>query len=166
LEPRGINNGQPSLWARLFDQLPIAASERVLHLGCGTGYHTAVAAEPVGAAGRITGVEIDPQLAARAGTALKLWPQTAVLNADGSSMALEPADVIILSAGATHPPLAWLDALNQGGWLLLPMAASDQWAGMLLVNRQSADRLRSSVPEAGRVHRLQRCAQSRNWPPP
>jgi protein-L-isoaspartate(D-aspartate) O-methyltransferase len=138
-EARGINNGQPSLWAGLFDQLAIVAGERVLHLGCGTGYYTAVAAELVGAAGRITGVEIDPELAARARTALKLWPQTAVLNADGSSIALEPADVIILSAGATHPLLAWLDALNQGGRLLLPLTASDQWGGILLVNRQSAD---------------------------
>ena len=36
-ETRQINNGQPSLWAYLFDQLDIAAGEQVLHLGCGTG---------------------------------------------------------------------------------------------------------------------------------
>jgi protein-L-isoaspartate(D-aspartate) O-methyltransferase len=35
---RGINNGQPSLWAFLIDQLDIGAGENVLHLGCGTGY--------------------------------------------------------------------------------------------------------------------------------
>jgi hypothetical protein len=33
-EERGINNGQPSLWAFLFDRLGIAAGEHVLHLGC------------------------------------------------------------------------------------------------------------------------------------
>src|SRR5277367_352222 len=38
-EERGINNGQPSLWAFLFDRLGIAAGEHVLHLGCGTGYY-------------------------------------------------------------------------------------------------------------------------------
>jgi protein-L-isoaspartate(D-aspartate) O-methyltransferase len=38
-EARGINNGQPSLWACLFDQLDITAGEQVLHLGSGTGYY-------------------------------------------------------------------------------------------------------------------------------
>src|SRR6478609_10216291 len=41
-ETRQINNGQPSLWAALFDNLDIAAGETVLHLGCGTGYYTAI----------------------------------------------------------------------------------------------------------------------------
>src|SRR6201996_3284608 len=43
-EARGINNGQPSLW----DELGIRTGEQVLHLGCGTGYYTAIAAELVG----------------------------------------------------------------------------------------------------------------------
>ena len=47
-EARGINNGQPSLWALLFDELDIAANDAVLHLGCGTGYYTAIAAELAG----------------------------------------------------------------------------------------------------------------------
>jgi protein-L-isoaspartate(D-aspartate) O-methyltransferase len=41
-EARGINNGQPSLWAYLFDQLPILPGEQATHLGCGTGYYTAI----------------------------------------------------------------------------------------------------------------------------
>jgi protein-L-isoaspartate(D-aspartate) O-methyltransferase len=41
-EARGVNNGQPSLWAFLFDQLGIEAKSDVLHLGCGTGYYTAI----------------------------------------------------------------------------------------------------------------------------
>jgi protein-L-isoaspartate(D-aspartate) O-methyltransferase len=58
-EARGINNGQPSLWAFLLDQLDIFTDERVLHLGCGTGYYTAVMAELVGPTGRITAIEIE-----------------------------------------------------------------------------------------------------------
>lgn len=138
-EPRGINNGLPSLWAGLFDQLGVTAGERVLHLGCGTGYYTAIVAELVGADGRITAVEIDSDLAARARVALTPWPQVSVVNADGSGVPASATNVVILSAGATHPLAAWLDALNQGGRLLLPMTASDQWGGMLLVTRQSAD---------------------------
>jgi protein-L-isoaspartate(D-aspartate) O-methyltransferase len=58
-EARRINNGQPSLWAFLLDQLDIFTDERVLHLGCGTGYYTAVMAELVGPTGRITAIEIE-----------------------------------------------------------------------------------------------------------
>jgi protein-L-isoaspartate(D-aspartate) O-methyltransferase len=43
-EARGINNGQPSLWVFLLDQFDIAAGAEVLHLGCGTGYYTAIVA--------------------------------------------------------------------------------------------------------------------------
>jgi protein-L-isoaspartate(D-aspartate) O-methyltransferase len=64
---RGINNGQPSLWAFLIDQLDIAAGENVLHLGRGTGYYTAILAELIGPTGKITGVEIDADLAEKGG---------------------------------------------------------------------------------------------------
>ena len=53
-EARGINNGQPSLWALLLDHLDILAGERVLHLDCGIGHYTAVVAELVGPMGWIT----------------------------------------------------------------------------------------------------------------
>jgi protein-L-isoaspartate(D-aspartate) O-methyltransferase len=55
-EAQGINNGQPSLWAFLFDKFSVAANEHALHLGCGTGYYTAIMAELVGSKGKITAV--------------------------------------------------------------------------------------------------------------
>jgi protein-L-isoaspartate(D-aspartate) O-methyltransferase len=133
---RGINNGQPSLWARMFDHLDIKAGERVLHLGSGTGYYTAIAAELVGRVGHVTAVEIDRALAERALTALTPWPQVAVVNADGAQNAFDPVDVIVASAGATHPLSAWLDALKPGGRLLLPMTtAADLASGELSTAR-------------------------------
>ena len=83
---RGINNGQPSLWAFLIDQLDVAAGKNVLHLGCGTGYYTAIMAELTGPTGQITAIEIDAGLAGRARTALMPWPQITVANADGAGM--------------------------------------------------------------------------------
>jgi protein-L-isoaspartate(D-aspartate) O-methyltransferase len=71
----GINNGQPSLWAYLLDRLDLMPGEQVLHLGCGTGYYTAIIAELVGLAGRVTAVEIDTTLAEKAEEALVNWPQ-------------------------------------------------------------------------------------------
>jgi protein-L-isoaspartate(D-aspartate) O-methyltransferase len=109
-EARGINNGQPSLWAYPFDRLAIGNGEAVLHLGCGTGYYTAIAAELVGPSGRITAVEIDAALADKARAALAPWPQVAICIGDGSCLSFTPVDVVFVSAGATHPLPAWLDA--------------------------------------------------------
>jgi protein-L-isoaspartate(D-aspartate) O-methyltransferase len=88
-ESRGINNGQPSLWAHLFDHLDLMPGEQVLHLGCGTGYYTAIIAELVGSAGRITAVEIDETLAEKARAALADWSHVRVINADGAGASIE-----------------------------------------------------------------------------
>lgn len=53
----------------------LPSASRPLHLGCGTGYYTAVAAELVGQMGKITAIEIDPGLAEKARAALMPWPQ-------------------------------------------------------------------------------------------
>jgi protein-L-isoaspartate(D-aspartate) O-methyltransferase len=137
-EARGINNGQPGLWAFLLDQLDILAGEQVLHLGCGTGYYTAVMAELVGPTGKITAIEIDPDLAEKARAALMPWPQVTVSNADGANISFEPTDLVVASAGATHLLSSWLDALRLGGSLLFPVTATRR-GEMLLVTREAAD---------------------------
>ena len=135
-ESRGINNGQPSLWAYLLDRLDLVRGEQVLHLGCGTGYYTAIIAELVGSNGRITAVEIDARLAQKAEAALADRPQVKVIHADGAGTSFEPVDVIVASAGATHPLPSWLDALRLGGRLLFPMTTRRDGPGaMLLVTR-------------------------------
>src|SRR5262249_17896599 len=55
----GLNNGQPGLWAYLFDKLGVAADNHVLHLGFGTGYYTTIFAELVGPQRRVQTIEID-----------------------------------------------------------------------------------------------------------
>src|SRR5580700_11306901 len=45
---RNINNGEPRLWAALFDQLDIQAGAAVAHVGSGTGYYSAILSELVG----------------------------------------------------------------------------------------------------------------------
>jgi protein-L-isoaspartate(D-aspartate) O-methyltransferase len=52
----------------------------------------------------------------------------------------DPVDLIIASAGATHPLLSWIDALKPGGRLLFPMTTDRGGPGaMLLVTRRAAD---------------------------
>ena len=139
-EERGINNGLPSLWAYLFDHVEIKTGDHVLHLGCGTGYYTAIATELTGTAGRVIAVEIDRMLANKARAALSGWHQVQVRNQDGAQTAFEPVDVIITSAGATHPLPSWLNALRPGGRLLFPMTTARRGPGaMLLVTRRLAE---------------------------
>ena len=116
----------------------VAVGEQALHLGCGTGYYTALVAELVGRTGKITAIEIDPGLAEKARAALMPWPQITISNADGANLSFDPVDLIIASAGATHPLSSWLDALKLGGRLLFPMTATRR-GGMLLVTREAED---------------------------
>ena len=126
-----INNGSPSLWAYVLDRMDIAPNEHVLHLGCGTGYYSAVMAELVGPGGRVIAVERDPALSARATAALSDWPQVTAVPADGAQFDGGPQDAILLSAGATHPLPLWLDALRPGGRLVFPLT-SQRLGGFML----------------------------------
>src|SRR5215813_13951338 len=46
-----------------------------------------------------------------------------VLQGDGAQIAFDPADVIYVNAGATRPADIWLDRLNDGGRLVLPLTS-------------------------------------------
>lgn len=117
---RQLNNGQPSAHARWMDAAAPRPGEAVLHVGCGTGYFTAILAELVGGTGRVVAVELDPGLAARARACLAPWPQVRV-EAGDAGRPDGPFDVIYVNAGATHARKEWLAALAEGGRLLLPL---------------------------------------------
>jgi protein-L-isoaspartate(D-aspartate) O-methyltransferase len=138
-EKLGLNNGQPSFWAFLFDRTPLAKGETVIHLGCGTGYYTAILAELVGPTGKVTAIDIHTGNIERGKSALAAWPQVEVRHVDGSKEEFEPADVMVASAGATHPLRSWLNALRPGGRLLFPLTMANASGVMLLVTRVGAD---------------------------
>lgn len=118
---RELNNGHPGTLACWIDALRIREGERVVHIGSGPGYYTAILAEVTGPRGVVTAVEIDETLAARAREALAPWPNVRVVAGDGGATAIDPADVIVVNAGVTHPSPQWLDALRPDGRLLLPL---------------------------------------------
>ncbi|MFH0301876.1 methyltransferase domain-containing protein [Bradyrhizobium sp. 31Argb] len=128
---RNLNNGMPSLWARNFEHLDIARGGRVLQVGAGTGYYSAVLAEIVGSSGRVTVVETDPMLASQARANLANWPHVDVIAGDGRTVDVGELDVVIVFAGSTHPARLWLDRLVDGGRLLMPLT-DDSWRGFLL----------------------------------
>ena len=58
-EKRRLNIGGPSLWAFHFDRIGVRQGDRVLQIGAGSGYYTAILAELAGPRGRIDALEID-----------------------------------------------------------------------------------------------------------
>jgi protein-L-isoaspartate(D-aspartate) O-methyltransferase len=134
---RRINNGQPSLHARCLAACAPEKGQRVVHIGAGTGYYTAVLAQLVGNSGKVLAFEIEPDLAARAQHNLAHLSNVSVLAASGTERALPRSDLIYVNAGATHPIPSWLDALNIGGRLMFPLTPSDGPGCMLLVTRKS-----------------------------
>jgi protein-L-isoaspartate(D-aspartate) O-methyltransferase len=141
---RHLNNGQPAGLAAWIDALNLRAGDRVVHVGCGTGYYTAVMAEIVGPTGHVVAIDIDPQLAQRARANLAYLSQAEVYEGDGGTRdvgAVDAVDAVFVNAGVTHPRAVWLDALRSGGRLLLPITgASDLNAigvgGVFLITRR------------------------------
>jgi protein-L-isoaspartate(D-aspartate) O-methyltransferase len=121
---RGLNNGQPSLHAHLLHAVAPKAGEHVVHIGAGVGYYTAIMAQLVGPSGRVTGIEFEPDLAARARANFAAWPNVEILEGDGALVPFAPADVIYVNAGATRPADAWLDRLTDGGRMILPLTVN------------------------------------------
>jgi len=121
---RNLYNGQPGLVAGWIDALGVAPGKRVAHIGCATGYFSALMAEVVGADGRVIAIEIDPDLAARAKTNLSMWPWARVVQGDGQSNLPGQIDALLVNAGATHVLDSWLDAMADGGRMMVPLTAS------------------------------------------
>ncbi|WP_245452890.1 methyltransferase domain-containing protein [Bradyrhizobium sp. C9] len=129
LPERRLNNGQPSLHAYLMHHAAPASGEHVVHIGTGTGYYTALLAHLAGPAGRVTGIEYDPELAARARANLAPYPNVEIIAGDGTRASFDPADVIYVNAGCTQPAARWLDGLADGGRLILPLTSDEGFKG-------------------------------------
>jgi protein-L-isoaspartate(D-aspartate) O-methyltransferase len=128
LDPnRNINNGEPRLWAVLFDLVNIQPGNWVAHVGSGTGYYSDILAELVGPSGKVTAIEVDPDLALQTWENLALWPQAKTVAGNGITDLPPGVDLIVVSAGLTFIPLQWLDALREGGRLLLPLTVTHGW---------------------------------------
>jgi protein-L-isoaspartate(D-aspartate) O-methyltransferase len=120
-ESRRLNNGEPLSLMIFLDTLKLSPGERLLHVGCGVGYYTAIAAHAVGMAGSVVALEIDKSLGERAAGNLGDYRNVKVIVGDGSRGEPGPFDAILVNAGCTGPLPAWLDQLAVGGRLLVPL---------------------------------------------
>jgi len=139
---RSLNNGQPTAVAAWFDTLEPRLGDRMLHVGCGVGYYTAVIAEAVGPNGSVLAVEHDGGLAARARANLAPWPNVRVVEGDGATIDVGEFDIGFINAGATRLMPPWLAGLQPGGRLLVPLTvqAPDVGGGFTLLVRRGGER--------------------------
>lgn len=133
---RRLNNGQPSLHALLMHHAAPAAGDHIVHVGTGSGYYTAIFAHLAGAKGRVTGIEYDADVAARATANLAPYTNVRVIQGDGTQVAFGKADVIYVNAGCTRPAETWLDGLADGGRLILPLTSGENFGANTLANVQ------------------------------
>ena len=110
--------------ARRIDLLDIARGARVLHVGAGLGYYTAVIAECVGPGGRVVAYQADADLAADAHRNLASRAWVEARHGDASGPMDGPFDAIVINAGVTHPLDRWLDALAERGRMILPITGA------------------------------------------
>ena len=153
---RMLFNGAPSVVASAIDALSLEPGDRVLHVGTGLGYYTALMARCVGPLGRVLGIEIDPTLAAGARETLRDIEWVEIRQGDASEPLDETFDAILINAGVTHPLEGWIDALSENGRMIVPVTATFGPAatigkGSMLLVSATSDRQRFAVRPAGIV---------------
>jgi protein-L-isoaspartate(D-aspartate) O-methyltransferase len=117
---------QPSLQAYYLTLLRPERSEKVLEIGTGSGYLTALLALM---ADRVYSVERVRELSQRARKALDLMAlkNVALLVGDGTIgwRKYAPFDVVVVSAASPSIPSALVDQLGERGRMLIPVGARD-----------------------------------------
>jgi protein-L-isoaspartate(D-aspartate) O-methyltransferase len=139
-----LNNGQPSLYYRLFADAQVPTDAHIVHVGAGTGYYSAILAHITGPGGRVTAIEFEAQLAAKARINLQQLPQVEVIQGNATQVPFAPADFILVSAGASRLVDHWLDSLKDDGLLLLPLTP-DKGMGTIFGIRRRGERYFASV---------------------
>ena len=118
----GQTASQPSIQALYLKSLAIQPGDRVLEIGTGSGYQTALLAL---LAGHVYSVERIRELSVRARAALDQMrlSNVALLVGDGTVgwSRYAPYNAILVSAGAPSIPSALVDQLAPGGRMLIPI---------------------------------------------
>jgi len=132
----GQTISQPYMVARMTELLRLTRASKVLEIGTGSGYQTAVLAE---IAGEVYSIERHPELASRAETLLRSlgYTNVRVISGDGSLGFIEaaPYDGIIVTAAAPHVPRGLRSQLAPGGRMVVPVADGDS-QNLTLVERR------------------------------
>jgi protein-L-isoaspartate(D-aspartate) O-methyltransferase len=137
LIPQRQTTSQPYIIASMMQTAEIKPEDRVLEIGAGSGYQTALLAE---LASQVIAVERHEDLANSARTVLERlgYRNVTVVTGDGTLgwPALAPYDAIIVSAAAPRIPPALIAQLAPGGRLIIPVGTSEEQV-LQLVRKQA-----------------------------
>ena len=118
----GQTASQPSLQALYLQLLKIQPAQKVLEIGTGSGYQTALLAH---VAAHVYSVERIRELSARARTVLDElhFSNIALLVGDGTIgwSRYAPYDAILVAAASPGAPQTLIDQLSEGGRMLIPI---------------------------------------------
>jgi protein-L-isoaspartate O-methyltransferase len=126
------SSSMPTLMALMLDALAVQPGDRVLEIGTGTGYNTALLCHQFGAAA-VTSVDVDEQLVATARRRLAgLGHHPRLVCQDGTeTLPLSVTegrkyDRILVTVATKDVPISWLEQLRPGGVLLFPLDRHNQ----------------------------------------
>jgi protein-L-isoaspartate(D-aspartate) O-methyltransferase len=140
--PLSIGHGQtisqPYIVALMTDLLQLDKQYRVLEIGTGSGYQTAILAE---LAGEVYSIEIVEPLARQAAGLLRElgYANAEVKAGDGHAGWPEhaPFDAIIVTAAPDHVPQALIDQLKPGGRMVIPVGEGWFAQELMLITKDS-----------------------------
>jgi protein-L-isoaspartate(D-aspartate) O-methyltransferase len=137
----GQTISQPLIVAVMTDLLRLQPSSRVLEVGTGSGYQTAILAE---LAGEVVTVEVVEALGAEARGRLEAlgYRNIAFRTGDGAAGCPEkaPFDAILVTAAAPSVPPALIEQLRAGGRLVIPLGRDPLSQELVLVEKDAAGR--------------------------
>ena len=142
----GQTISQPYVVAIALDALELTPDSRVLEIGAGSGYQTALLAELVA---HVWSLECVPELAQRARGVLQALGHSNIdlrVGDGGRGWPVEgvpPFDAIIGSAAPSKVPAPLLDQLGDGGRLVMPVG--DVFQELVLIRRRGAQLQRRSL---------------------
>jgi protein-L-isoaspartate(D-aspartate) O-methyltransferase len=140
---QGKTISQPFMVALMTDLLAIKGSDKVLEIGTGLGYQSAILAE---LAKHVFSVEIIEELANEAEHRLRStgYENVQLRIGDGSRGWVEcgPFDKIMVSAAPERIPQRLLGQLKAGGKMVLPLGAGDDQK-LVLVEKGEDDHVRT-----------------------
>ncbi|MEU9758718.1 methyltransferase domain-containing protein [Streptomyces sp. NPDC047985] len=119
------SSSQPSLMARMLDELDVRDGQRVLEIGAGSGYNAALLAHRLGD-DAVTTVDLDPEITESARRHLAVaGHHPAVITGDGTRgwPPRGPYDRIIATCTLARVPPAWLDQCAPDARILAPLAS-------------------------------------------
>jgi protein-L-isoaspartate(D-aspartate) O-methyltransferase len=144
----GQTISQPYIVALMLESLQLKPDEKVLEVGTGSGYVTALLAE---LAAEVFSIERHAALADGARNLLATlgYTNVHVVTGDGALglPACAPFDAIMVSAAPPQVPPALLSQLREGGRMIIPVGSLDsqQLQFIRMVNGQAVSSLRELV---------------------